>query len=127
MKENNKFYELNDVKEWLESQAYIGGLDEDECSSMLKDWFKWEGLRSRLFHKLGIKENSKSKKIQAQILLINSILSEFEDTLREDLWEHARELEQSREKVQKFVVGLGIGHYLRSGLVDKTKDLLTQV
>ena len=29
--EDGKFYELNDVKEWLESQASVGGLDECEC------------------------------------------------------------------------------------------------
>jgi vacuolar-type H+-ATPase subunit I/STV1 len=117
--EDSKFCELNDVKEWLESQAYVRGLDEDECSSLLKDWFKWGQLRSRIFHKLEIKEDSKSKKIQEKISLINSILSELEDILREVLSEHAQELEQSREKVQKFVVGLGIGHYLKSGSVEK--------
>lgn len=114
--EKGKYYELAEIEEWLKSQAYISGLDECECSNLLRGWFKHGGLRERVLLKLNLKEAKMDKK---SISLIGSILGAVEDILREELWDYAHTLETSREKVQEFVLGLGIGHYLRAGSLPK--------
>ncbi len=120
--EQGKYHELNEVEEWLKSQAYISGLDECECSNLLRGWFKYDGLRERVLSKLNLKEAEKNNKNKKTVALIGSILGELEDILREELWDYAHTLETSREKVQEFVLGLGIGHYLRAGSSPKAKS-----
>ena len=119
--EKNKYYELGEIQEWLESQSYVSGLDDCECSNLLRGWFKHGGLRERVLSKLGIKDDAKNTKHKKTITIISSIMGAIEDIIREELWEYAQALETSREKSQRFVVGLGIGHYLRAGSLLQAK------
>jgi hypothetical protein len=118
----NKGFELDEIKEWLEFQAYTSGLDDCEYSNLLRGWFKHGGLREMILFKLDLKEADKNNKSNKTLALIDSILGVLEGILREELREYAQDHERSREKVQNFVIGLGIGHYLRAGSLPQAKS-----
>lgn len=73
-------------------KPYISGLDETNLSNLLRSWFKYEKLKS--------------------------VSEEDQEIIREELWEFARKLEESRLKAESYMNGM---FAMRPVIIDGSK------
>jgi chromosome segregation and condensation protein ScpB len=77
-------------------RPYIRGLDEIEFSNLVKGWFKYGGLEAAVMRYTN----------QIPIEQVAEVISAIEDTVREDLYEYAKDLSESQVKLKAFLDGV---------------------
>lgn len=93
---------------------YIGGFDSDAFCSLMKQWFKRDGLLDyfkRSYNAEQFKKECYDKESDIADYTISNaqaatLISFLEEKIREDLHEHASDLEKSREAVETFIEGM---------------------
>ena len=96
----------------LNMRPYIQGLDEIEFSNLMRNWFKYGELEAVVVKKLdksapehdaipdGIAGSSYNSTIASRVI------SALEDTIRNELYGYAKELEDSKTKLEAFLDGV---------------------
>lgn len=79
-------------------RPYIQGLDEIEFSNLMRNWFKHDGLGFK-----ALKEVNKEGITEDQMF---AVISAIEDTIRNELYGYAKELEESKTKLEAFLDGV---------------------
>ena len=82
-------------------RPYIQGLDEIEFSNLMRNWFKHGGLETTALKELGRKYCS-----GIPIDRLSEVISAIEDTIRNELYGYAKELEESKTKLESFLDGV---------------------
>ena len=97
-----------------DNRPYISGWDTTEHYNTCRGWFKHDGL----FHawtqdkKYPIStfgspdEDKMTPEQKAESETAYSVISFLEDKIREELWEHAEELDKDRERMDHYINGL---------------------
>jgi hypothetical protein len=81
-------------------RPYIQGLDEIEFSNLMRNWFKHDHLK-------GIAYQNINKTLSPEdISLVIETISALEDTIRNELYGYAKELEDSKTKLEAFLDGV---------------------
>lgn len=96
-------------------RPYIGGLDDCECSNYLRGLFKHDGLfyyvKEAIKNKSDASDYFKDEElIDVEEKKIHRVIGIIENKLREELCEYAKELETSKEAVDKYIDGLLDAH-----------------
>ena len=108
--------EINDRR------PYIAGLDTTTFFNMTKSWFKWDGLFNTYVSHYEIENNLKLPKetfggvdlnhddmtedTKKVIEIASDVICALEQYIRDELWNHVEELEQSRIQVNSYIDGL---------------------
>jgi len=79
-------------------RPYIQGLDEIEFSNLMRNWFKHGGLETAALKELSRK--------YIPIDRLSEVISAIEDTIRNELYGYAVELEESKTKLEAFLDGV---------------------
>jgi len=85
----------------LSMRPYIQGLDEIEFSNLMRSWFKHGGLETTALKELGRKYSS-----GIPVDRLSEVISAIEDTIRNELYGYAVELEESKTKLEAFLDGV---------------------
>ncbi len=81
-------------------RPYIGGFDDSEFYNLMKSWFKHGGLVD--YARKSIENEGDTVAEQD----ISKIVYHLEDKIREELYEFAKELEESKTKLESFLDGV---------------------
>lgn len=96
-------------------RPYIRGFDDCDGWQTVREWFKYDGMfdtvKRAIVDDKDLKNffDSDAEEMKKEGLTENQIhrvLSIVEDEVRSKLWEYVEELEQSREKVDRYIDGL---------------------
>lgn len=96
-------------------RPYIGGLDGTDCSNYCRDLFKHGKLSDYVIEAIKNKADKDDyfkdeELVEVEEKKINRVIGVIETKIREDLFEFARELDASREAVDKYIDGLLDAH-----------------
>ena len=84
-------------------RPYIQGLDEIEFSNLMRNWFKHGGMDAAILAKLG-KQDWRQLEFNAPSPF--KIISLVEEVIRDELYGYAKELEDSKTKLEAFLDGV---------------------
>ncbi len=93
------------------SIPYIDGLDSLELSNTLREWFKYDGLSSKVLSIIS-KNRDKDDYLEGSEIpslsesQIHRVLNIVENELREVLLPYAHDLEKSRDEVAAYIEGV---------------------
>ena len=90
-------------------RPYIQGLDEIEFSNLMRNWFKHGELEAAVSRKLSRADVQAelTKNDYDQIRLhLPKVISYIEDTIKNELYGYAKELEESKTKLESFLDGV---------------------
>ena len=97
-----------------DNRPYISGWDTCDHSNICKGWFKYGGLMHRWLQTKKYPtstfgepdEDKMSDEDKIRLETAHEVVGVIEDVIREELWEHAEELEESRKEFNKYIDGL---------------------
>lgn len=90
-------------------RPYIQGLDEIEFSNLMRNWFKHGGIEAAVTRKLssgGVRAELTKNDYDQIKSHLPKIISYIEDTIRNELYGYAKELEESKTKLESFLDGV---------------------
>lgn len=95
-------------------RPFIRGLDTNDCFNLFKGWFKWGGSMQRWINKQEFPKDTfgqvdysnLSPEQKLRYDAASSALSDFEDELREVLFEYGESLEASMAANDAYIDGL---------------------
>jgi hypothetical protein len=84
-------------------RPYIQGLDETEFSNLMRNWFKHGQIEASILAKLGKQD---WRELEHSFPEPWKIISLVEEVIRDELYGYAKELEDSKTKLEAFLDGV---------------------
>lgn len=101
------------MSEYDDNRPYIGGYDDIEHYNTCRGWFKHDGLLNKWMQSKGYatdyfasSKKKVSKKQEKEIDIAAEVIGVIEDTIREDLYEYAKQMEKYRSENDNYINGL---------------------